>query len=67
MRALVYLGPNQLELEHRPAPTPREGEALIRIRYAGICGTDLHLWHGETSTGRCQYVQVGDVPIGPSQ
>ncbi|MCC7370522.1 MAG: alcohol dehydrogenase catalytic domain-containing protein [Chloroflexi bacterium] len=50
MRALVYLGPDQLELENRPTPTPREGEALIRIRYAGICGTDLHLWHGEMST-----------------
>jgi len=50
MRALVYLGPDQLELENRPTPTPQQGEALVRIRYAGICGTDLHLWHGEMTT-----------------
>lgn len=50
MRALVYLGPDQLELENRPTPTPKDGEALVRIQYAGICGTDLHLWHGEMTT-----------------
>jgi D-arabinose 1-dehydrogenase-like Zn-dependent alcohol dehydrogenase len=50
MRALVYLAPDQLELENRPTPTPKDGEALVRIRYAGICGTDLHLWHGEMTT-----------------
>ena len=50
MKALVYLGPDQLELENRPTPTPKDGEALVRIRYAGICGTDLHLWHGEMTT-----------------
>ncbi|MGE3913153.1 MAG: zinc-binding dehydrogenase [Chloroflexota bacterium] len=50
MRALVYLGPDQLELENRPTPEPKPGEALVRIRYAGICGTDLHLWHGEMTT-----------------
>jgi len=47
MRALVYIGPEQLELEEMATPVPELGESLVKIRYAGICGTDLHLWHGE--------------------
>lgn len=29
-----------------PAPTRRDGEALINIRRIGICGTDLHAYQG---------------------
>ncbi|HKV56591.1 MAG TPA: alcohol dehydrogenase catalytic domain-containing protein, partial [Candidatus Binataceae bacterium] len=29
-----------------PAPSPRLGESLIRVRMAGICGTDLELARG---------------------
>lgn len=47
MRALVYIGPDQLELSEMAPPVPEPGETLVRIKYAGICGTDLHLWHGE--------------------
>jgi threonine dehydrogenase-like Zn-dependent dehydrogenase len=37
-------------LETRQYPVPQnigEGEALVRIEMAGICGTDVHLWRGE--------------------
>ena len=27
-------------------PEPQEGEVRIRVRYAGICGSDLHIFHG---------------------
>jgi 2-desacetyl-2-hydroxyethyl bacteriochlorophyllide A dehydrogenase len=63
MRALVYIGPEQLELEEMAAPVPEPGEALVRIRYAGICGTDLHLWHGEISAVRPPVV-VGHELVG---
>ena len=63
MRALVYIGPEQLELEEMAAPVPEPGEALVRIRYAGICGTDLHLWHGEMSAVRPPVV-VGHELVG---
>ncbi len=46
MRALVYTGPDQLTVDDVPIPEPTDGEALVRVRYVGICGTDLHLWHG---------------------
>jgi 2-desacetyl-2-hydroxyethyl bacteriochlorophyllide A dehydrogenase len=63
MRALVYIGPEQLELEEMATPVPEPGEALVRIRYAGICGTDLHLWHGEMSAVRPPVV-VGHELVG---
>ncbi len=45
MRALakVAAGPG-LELIDRPAPAPRQGEVLLRVEAASICGTDHHLF-----------------------
>jgi len=46
MRALYFDG-KKLELrEDYPIPERRIGEALIRVRYAGICGTDLEILRG---------------------
>jgi threonine 3-dehydrogenase len=36
-------------LEDIPVPTPRAGEALVKVTAAGICGTDRHLWHWDES------------------
>jgi threonine 3-dehydrogenase len=33
-----------LELADVPEPTPRDDEVLIRIRRAGVCGTDVHIY-----------------------
>jgi alcohol dehydrogenase len=45
MRALVY--DNQTHLDHHyPMPFPKPGEALIRVKVAGICNTDLEIIRG---------------------
>ena len=41
MKALVWTAPGQAELQVRPDPTPRAGEVVVRIRAAGVCGSDL--------------------------
>jgi L-iditol 2-dehydrogenase len=46
MEALVYHGPERLELERRPTPAPGAGEALVRVEACGICGTDLRIAAG---------------------
>ncbi len=51
MRAAVYRGPGVIEIDERPAPEPGEGEALLRVEFCGICGTDLH----EYESGRLFY------------
>ncbi len=46
MLAAVYHGPDDLRVEERPVPTVGPGEALLRVRGASICGTDLRILHG---------------------
>lgn len=46
MRALQCVKPGELALIDRPRPTPKAGEVLVRIRKAGVCGTDLHIFQG---------------------
>jgi (R,R)-butanediol dehydrogenase/meso-butanediol dehydrogenase/diacetyl reductase len=46
MRSLVYEGENKLAIKDRDVPKIGDGEALIRVSYTGICGTDILVWHG---------------------
>jgi 2-desacetyl-2-hydroxyethyl bacteriochlorophyllide A dehydrogenase len=46
MKALLCRNPGALELVERPKPTVKPGEALVRLRRAGVCGTDLHIYDG---------------------
>jgi 2-desacetyl-2-hydroxyethyl bacteriochlorophyllide A dehydrogenase len=46
MQTLVCESPGNFEYHERPVPKPGKGEALIRIRKIGICGTDLHAFEG---------------------
>ena len=46
MRALVYTGPNTLEMADVPDPVPGPGESVVEIEAVGICGSDQHAYHG---------------------
>lgn len=46
MKALVYTGPNQLVFRDEPSPVPGPGEVLVRVEAVGICGSDMHAYHG---------------------
>ncbi len=35
-----------LSLREVPLPDPKPGEVLVRILAAGVCGSDVHMWHG---------------------
>ena len=52
MRAVVKAAPGvgHVELRRVPEPEPGPGEVLIAVQAAGICGTDLHIWHDEFPT-----------------
>lgn len=74
MQALVYYGPEDLRLAEVADPRPTRGEALIRVKACGICGSDVHGYLG--LTGRRippmvmghefagQVVEVGDGVTG---
>ncbi len=42
MRAAVYTGGRRFEIRDIPVPEPGPGNILVRVRYCGICGTDVH-------------------------
>ncbi len=46
MQALVYTGPNTVEYRAVPKPVPALGEALVAVEAVGICGSDMHAYHG---------------------
>jgi len=46
MRTIVCETPNRFNLIDTERPTIQQGEALVRIRRVGICGTDLHAFSG---------------------
>ncbi|MDR1977956.1 MAG: zinc-binding dehydrogenase [Synergistaceae bacterium] len=49
MKALVKyaLGPGNMEVRDIPEPSPGVGQVLIEVREAGICGSDIHIWHSD--------------------
>ena len=46
MKALVYTAPNEVVYRDEPPPQRVTGEVLIGIDAVGICGSDLHAYHG---------------------
>lgn len=46
MKALVYTGPRTVEVRDIPKPQPNAGEILLKIRYCGVCGTDIGIFGG---------------------
>jgi threonine dehydrogenase-like Zn-dependent dehydrogenase len=44
MRALVFEGPRTLTVREIPVPEPGPDEVRVRVRYCGICGSDLSLY-----------------------
>jgi Alcohol dehydrogenase GroES-like domain len=48
MRAVVFAGTDRVAVEHvADPPAPGPGAVLVRVSLAGICGTDLHVIHGD--------------------
>lgn len=46
MKKLVLQEFKKLEIVESPIPEPGPGQAVVRIRYAGICGSDIHVFDG---------------------
>ncbi|WP_322964067.1 zinc-binding alcohol dehydrogenase family protein [Sphingomonas fuzhouensis] len=47
MKALVCVQPHEIRVEDRPVPVRGDDEVLLRMRRAGICGTDYHIYGGK--------------------
>ncbi len=48
MRQAVMIRPGNIEFRQVPAPGPlKDHEILMRIKRIGICGSDVHVYHGK--------------------
>jgi threonine dehydrogenase-like Zn-dependent dehydrogenase len=49
MTALVWEAPSKMVLHKQPLPIPQPGEVLVRVAYAGICGSELSGYLGHNA------------------
>jgi len=63
MKALVYLGPRNMELQDAPDPTPGPGDVVIASAASAICGSDLHGFR-EASPRRIPPLVMGHETVG---
>jgi len=47
MKCIQIIEPKRAIITEIEKPTPKEGEALLRILYGGICGSDMGLYKGK--------------------
>ncbi len=46
MKQAVMTAPGEIQFREIEKPTPREGEVVIQPRRIGVCGSDIHVYHG---------------------
>ena len=46
MKSLVYVAPETVEVRENPVPEPKEGQVRIKVKYCGVCGSDIHIYKG---------------------
>ncbi len=47
MKALVYTGTEKLEYKNFENPNLKNKESIIKVSASGICGSDMHAYHGK--------------------
>ena len=50
MRQIILLDKHNIELREVPAPTAEDlgpNQVLIKVRRIGVCGSEIHSYHGE--------------------
>ncbi len=53
MRAVTFQAPGEVSVEDVPEPElQRPDDAIVQIQASGICGSDLHIYHGRVPVER---------------
>lgn len=47
MRQAVMTAPGEIEFRDVDVPVPGEGQVQIRVQRIGVCGSDIHVFHGK--------------------
>lgn len=43
----VMTAPGVIEFREIPVPQPEKGQVLVKIHRIGVCGSDIHVYHGK--------------------
>ena len=43
----VMTAPREIRFDRVPVPQPGPGQVLVKIKRIGICGSDIHVYHGK--------------------
>lgn len=52
MKAAVLENWKNIEIRQVPRPATNDGEAILRVSVAGICGSDVHIYNGDNPIAR---------------
>ena len=47
MKQAIMRVPGKIEFREIDKPVPQENEVLIEMKRIGVCGSDIHVWHGQ--------------------
>src|SRR5690625_3886325 len=67
MNGVTLPGNSDVKISEYPVPTPGPGQALVKVRASGLCGSDLKfIYHEHVGTGGSEYQNViaGHEPCG---
>ncbi|MBW1710855.1 MAG: zinc-binding dehydrogenase [Deltaproteobacteria bacterium] len=67
MKKAVYYGPKDVRVEKVEEPEPQAGQAKVKVKYCGLCGSDLHEYlHGPFPISPFGHEVCGEiVELGP--
>jgi L-iditol 2-dehydrogenase len=61
MKQQVMTAPGRIEFHDIPVPAPAANEVLIRMKRIGVCGSDIHVYHGKHALTPYPVVQGHEV------
>ena len=64
MKALIYTAPNTLDFRDADEPILRDDEVLVKVHASGICGSDMHAYHGADPIRRPAPIILGHEAAG---
>ena len=47
IRDSVYTGVEEMEFREEKEPSEKPGESILKVHASGICGSDMHAYHGK--------------------
>lgn len=53
MKAAVFYGKGDIRFEEAKEREPKDNEVMVRVKAAGVCGTDMHIYGGAKGATEC--------------